>query len=53
MRWHAHYHTSGTGHIYQGRFKSFAVEDDDHLLTVWRYIERNPLRANLVCRAED
>ena len=25
MRWHAHYHTSGTGHIYQGRFKSFAV----------------------------
>ena len=25
MRWHAHYHTSGTGHIYQGRFKAFAV----------------------------
>src|SRR5437773_10857616 len=22
MRWHAHYHTSGTGHIYQGRFKA-------------------------------
>ena len=34
MRWHAHYHTSGTGHIYQGRFKSFAVETDDHLYTV-------------------
>ncbi len=53
MRWHAHYHTSGTGHIYQGRFKSFAVETDDHLYTVARYIERNPLRANLVQRAED
>ncbi len=23
MRWHAHYHTTGTGHLYQGRFKSF------------------------------
>src|SRR5919108_1505577 len=21
MRWHAHYHTSGTGHLYQVRFK--------------------------------
>ena len=28
------YHTSGTGHIYQGRFKSFAVASDDHLYTV-------------------
>ena len=36
MRWHAHYHTSGTGHIYQGRFKSFAVESDEHLYTVGR-----------------
>jgi putative transposase len=53
MRWHAHYHTGGTGHIYQGRFKSFPVESDDHLLTVLRYVERNALRANLVARAED
>lgn len=53
MRWHAHYHTSGTGHIYQGRFKSFCVEGDEHLYTVARYIERNPLRANLVASAED
>jgi putative transposase len=52
MRWHAHYHTSGTGHIYQGRFKSFAVASDDHLYTVARYIERNPLRGNLVQWAE-
>jgi putative transposase len=52
MRWHAHYHTSGTGHIYQGRFKAFAVEDDDHLYAVCRYVERNPLRANLVGAAE-
>jgi len=52
MRWHAHYHTSGTGHIYQGRFKAFAVEGGDHFYTVCRYVERNPLRANLVARAE-
>ena len=42
MRWHAHYHTSGTGHIYQGRFKSFPVQGDDHFYTVDRYVERNP-----------
>jgi len=52
MRWHAHYHTAGTGHLYQGRFKSFPIEADDHLYTVLRYVERNPLRANLVPRAE-
>jgi len=53
MRWHAHYHTSGTGHIYQGRFKAFAVETDKYFYTVCRYVERNALRAHLVQRAED
>ena len=53
MRWHAHYHTEGTGHLYQGRFKTFPIEDDQHLLTVLRYVERNPLRASLVEKAED
>jgi putative transposase len=52
MRWHAHYHPSGTGHIYQGRFKAFAVEGDEHVYAVCRYVERNPLRANLVAGAE-
>lgn len=53
MRWHAHYHTGGTGHLYQGRFKSFPVQRDEHLLTVMRYVERNPLRAGLVDAAEE
>jgi putative transposase len=53
QRWHAHYHTAGSGHLYQGRFKSFPVESDEHLYTVLRYVERNPLRANLVERAQD
>jgi putative transposase len=53
QRWHAHRHTAGTGPLYQGRFKSFPIQEDDHLLTVYRYVERNPLRAGLVERAED
>lgn len=53
MRWHAHYGTSGTGHLYQGRFKAFPMETDEHFYTVLRYVERNALRANLVNRAED
>ena len=52
-RWLEHRHLVGTGHVYQGRFKSFAVEADEHLCTLLRYVERNPLRANLVKRAED
>lgn len=53
MRLHAHYKTGGQGHIYQGRFKSFPVQDDGHFLLVCRYVERNALRAGLVKRAED
>ena len=52
MRWHAHYKTGGTGHLYQGRFKSFPVQCDEHLLRVMRYVERNPLCAHLVELAE-
>jgi putative transposase len=49
-RYHRHYH--GSGHVWQGRFKAFPIEQDEHLLTVLRYVERNPLRAKLVRRAE-
>ena len=52
QRYHAHYHTSGQGHLCQASFKSFPVTDDDHFLVVCRYVERNPLRAGLVRRAE-
>jgi putative transposase len=50
-RYHRHYGT--TGHVWQGRFQAFPIEDDDHLITVLRYVERNPLRAELVLRAEE
>lgn len=51
--WHDAHGTVGTGHLYQGRFKSFPVETDRHFLAVCRYVERNPVRAGLVGRAED
>jgi putative transposase len=53
MRYHAHYHTSGQGHVYQGRYKSFPIQEDEHFLTVCRYVERNALRAQLVRKAQD
>ncbi len=52
QRWHAAHRTAGTGPLYQGRFKSFPIQEDDHLWTVLRYVERNPLRANLVEEAD-
>ena len=48
QRWHAHHHSAGTGPLYQGRFKSFPIQQGDHFLAVCRYVERNARRANLV-----
>jgi len=51
QRYHKHYRSGG--HVWQGRFKSPVIQNDEHLLIVLRYIEANPLRARLVKRAED
>jgi putative transposase len=51
QRYHR-FHRSG-GHVWQGRFKSPVIQYDDHLLTVLRHIEANPLRAGMVERVED
>lgn len=53
QRWHAFRGSAGTGHLYQGRFKSFVVQHNAHFLSVCRYVEANALRADLVKRAED
>ena len=53
MRWHVAHNTVGCGSLYQGRFKSFPVQRDEHFLTVCRYVERNALTAGVVDRAED
>ena len=52
MRWRVAHRTVGYGHLYQGRFKSFPVQSDEHLMTVLRYIERNAVGAGRVARAE-
>jgi putative transposase len=50
-RYHRHYRSSG--HVWQGRYKSFIVKEDNCLLTVARYIEGNPVRARLVTSAKE
>ena len=52
-RWQEHRGYAGLGHVYQGRYKSFPVESDEHFFVVARYVERNALRANFVVRAEE
>ncbi len=52
QRWHARNRTAGSGHLYQGRFKSFPIQEDTPLLRVLRYVEGNASRAGLVQRAE-
>ena len=53
QRWHTKHRTTGTGPVYQGRYKAIPVQSDHHLLTVIRYVERNPVRAGLIMRAQD
>lgn len=43
----------GQGHLYQGAYKSFLVQDDTYLIDLIRYVEQNPLRAKLVDNAQD
>lgn len=47
QRLHAHRDSTGEGHVYQGRYKSFPVQSDDHFLVVNRYVERNAYSADL------
>lgn len=51
-RWQLHRRRVGYGHVYQSRYKSFPVEEEEYFYQLVRYVERNALRANLVERAE-
>lgn len=53
QRWHAHYHTVGSGHLYQGRYKAFIIQKENYFLQAASYVERNAMRAGLVKRAQD
>ena len=46
-----HQHDHSSGHVWQGRFKAFPVQEDDHLPAVLRSVKRNPVRASLAGRA--
>jgi len=48
QRWHAAHGTTGTGHVYQGPFKSFPIQSNWRYLKTLQYIEANPLAASLV-----
>lgn len=41
------------GHLFQGRFKAILVDRDAYLLEVCRYVDLNPVRANMVPQAAD
>jgi putative transposase len=42
-----------SGHVFQGRFKAILVDRDAYLLTLLRYVELNPVRAQMVAAAGD
>src|ERR1035437_1417058 len=52
-RWHLEKNTVGEGHLYQGRYKSFICQNDNHFITLVRYVEQNALKAHLVEKAEN
>jgi putative transposase len=52
-RWHRAHGSDGTGPLYQNRYKAVAVTSEEHLLTVLRYVERNPVRAGIVAHAHE
>jgi putative transposase len=53
QRWHAAHGTTGTGHVYQGPYKSFPVQSNWRYLKAMQYIESNPIRAGIVDNAAD
>ncbi|MCL5666282.1 MAG: hypothetical protein M1383_00710 [Patescibacteria group bacterium] len=53
QRWHTQHGTVGSGHLFQGRFKSFLVEKDNYFLQLVKYVEGNALRTKIVKKAED
>src|SRR5690606_17599150 len=53
VRWCRAHARVGPGPVYQGRFRSIAVQPDLHLARLCRYVERNARAAGLSKRAED
>lgn len=55
-RYYVHYFNNTyrrTGTLWEGRFKSCVVDEENYLLVCQRYIELNPVRAGMVSAPED
>ncbi len=52
-RWHRRRKSKGGGAVYQGRFRAFPIQTEHYFYAACRYVEANPLRANLVGHAQD
>jgi len=50
-RWQENRNLVRLGHVYQGRYKSFPVEEDEYCLAVARYVKRNALGLESTYRA--
>ncbi len=50
--WYFNQKYDRTGHLFQDRYRSERVEDDAYLVTVFRYILRNPEKAG-ICKAPE
>lgn len=53
ISWRKRTKTVGCGHVYQDRFKGSKIYTEAYYYNVLRYVEQNPLRANLVRRSRD
>jgi putative transposase len=55
LKYFYHYRKKFTyvGHLWQGRFKSKLIDDDEYFIQCGKYIELNPVRANMVNMPED
>ena len=52
-RWHTKPRRSGTGGLYERRFRSFPVQDDAPLMDILHFVESHPLRAGLASSIQD
>jgi putative transposase len=51
--WYYNWKYKSTGHLFQDRYKSENVDNDEYLLTVIRYIHQNPIKAGIAKRVSD
>ena len=51
--WYYNWKYRTTGHLFQDRYRSENIENDEYLMTVIRYIHQNPVKAGVVAQPSD